>query len=59
MIDPQEQANKWVRNMEKENGLKVVTLKQSDYLHARAPPVRQPVLMQEVMEELDPSSSRS
>ena len=32
MIDPQEQANKWVKNMEKEGGLKVVTLKQSDYL---------------------------
>ena len=23
MIDPQEQANKWVKNMEKEGGLKV------------------------------------
>ena len=55
--NPQEQANKWVKNMEKENGLKVVTLKQSDYLRTleNAIAFRQPVLMQEVMEELDPS----
>jgi dynein heavy chain, axonemal len=29
MIDSQEQASKWVRNMEKANGLKLITLKQS------------------------------
>jgi len=57
MIDPQEQANKWIRNMEKENGLKVVTLKQSDYLRTleNAITFGQPVLMQEVEELLDPS----
>ena len=55
--NPQEQANKWVKNMEKENGLKVVTLKQSDYLRTleNAIAFGQPVLMQEVMEVLDPS----
>ena len=54
MIDPQGQANKWVRNMEKENGLKVVTLKQSDYLRTLENAIQfgQPVLMQEVMEEV-------
>ena len=48
MIDPQEQANKWVKNMEKEGGLKVVTLKQSDYLRTleNAITFGQPVLMQ-------------
>jgi len=57
MIDPQEQANKWIRNMEKDNGLKVVTLKQTDYLRTleNAITFGQPVLMQEVEEELDPS----
>ena len=57
MIDPQEQANKWVKNMEKENGLKVVTLKQADYLRTleNAITFGQPVLMQEVEQELDPS----
>lgn len=57
MIDPQEQANKWIRNMEKANGLKVVTLKQADYLRTleNAIAFGQPVLMQEVEEELDPS----
>lgn len=57
MIDPQEQANRWIRNMEKENGLKVVTLKQSDYLRTleNAIAFGQPVLLQEVEEELDPS----
>ena len=48
MVDPQEQANKWVKNMEKEGGLKVVTLKQSDYLRTleNAITFGQPVLMQ-------------
>ena len=57
MIDPQEQANKWVKNMEKEAGLKIVTLKQSDFLRTleNAITFGQPVLMQEVEEELDPS----
>ena len=57
MIDPQEQANKWVKNMEKENGLKLITLKQSDYLRTLENAIQfgQPVLLQEVLEELDPS----
>ena len=57
MIDPQEQANKWVKNMEKENGLKLITLKQSDYLRTLENAIQfgQPVLLQEVEEELDPS----
>ena len=57
MIDPQEQANKWVRNMEKANGLKLITLKQSDYLRTLENAIQfgQPVLMQEVLQELDPS----
>jgi len=57
MIDPQEQANKWVKNMEKENGLKLITLKQSDFLRTLENAIQfgQPVLLQEVLEELDPA----
>jgi len=56
-IDPQEQANKWVKAMEAKNSLKVVTLKQSDFLRTleNAISFGQPVLMQEILEELDPS----
>ena len=56
MVDPQEQANKWIRNMEGAT-LKVVTLKQSDYLRTLENAIQfgQSVLMQEVLEELDPS----
>lgn len=32
MIDPQGQANKWVKNMEKSNNLGVIRLTQSDYV---------------------------
>uniref|UniRef100_A0A8D8RDS8 Dynein heavy chain 7, axonemal n=1 Tax=Cacopsylla melanoneura TaxID=428564 RepID=A0A8D8RDS8_9HEMI len=32
MIDPQEQANKWVKNMEKSNGLVVIRLSMGDYI---------------------------
>nr|CAD7579350.1 unnamed protein product [Timema californicum] len=31
MIDPQGQANKWVKNMEKANNLGIIRLTQSDY----------------------------
>lgn len=32
MIDPQGQANKWIKNLEKANGLRVIRLSQSDYV---------------------------
>lgn len=32
MIDPQGQANKWVKNMEKANSLQVVKLNDPDYV---------------------------
>jgi len=57
MIDPQEQAKKWIKKMEASNGLKEVTLKMSDYLRTMENAIRygQPVLLQDVEEELDPS----
>lgn len=31
-IDPQGQANKWIKNMEKESGLKIIKLSDAKYL---------------------------
>mmetsp|Transcript_7015 Transcript_7015/g.26224 ORF Transcript_7015/g.26224 Transcript_7015/m.26224 type:complete len:4128 (-) Transcript_7015:64-12447(-) len=57
MIDPQLQANQWIKNMEKENQLKVVTLNQSDYLRTIVNAVQfgNPVLLENIGEELDPA----
>lgn len=57
MIDPQGQANKWVRNSEKENKLTVVKLTDSDYMRVMENSIQfgTPVLLENVAEELDPS----
>lgn len=55
MIDPQGQANKWVKNMEKENNIHVIRLSQSDYMRVLENAIQfgQPVLLENVGEELD------
>lgn len=55
MIDPQGQANKWVKNMEKENNVHVIRLSQSDYMRVLENAIQfgQPVLLENVGEELD------
>ena len=52
MIDPQGQANKWVKNSEKESNLT-----QSDYMRTLENCIQfgNPVLIENVGEELDPS----
>eukprot|EP00736_Rhodelphis_marinus_P013382 Rmarinus@m.14828 len=57
MIDPQMQANKWIRNMERDNQLKVIDLKMGDFLRTVENAIQfgTPVLLQDVGEELDPS----
>ena len=57
MIDPQGQANKWVRNMEKLNNLQVIKLTDANYLRLleNAMQFGNPVLLENVGEELDPS----
>ena len=57
MIDPQGQANKWVRSMEKENQLQVVKLTDATFLRTLENAVQfgQPVLLENVGEELDPA----
>jgi dynein heavy chain len=57
MIDPQGQANNWIRNMEKKRDLKIIDLKQSDYLRTLENAIQfgLPVLLQGILENIDPS----
>uniref|UniRef100_A0A0X3NP81 Dynein heavy chain 7, axonemal n=1 Tax=Schistocephalus solidus TaxID=70667 RepID=A0A0X3NP81_SCHSO len=56
MIDPQSQANKWVKNMEKKNNLVVLKLTNTDFVRSLENCIQfgQPVLLENVGEELDP-----
>lgn len=56
IIDPQGQANKWIKNMEKEKSIQVVKLSDGDYLRTLENAVQfgTPVLLENVGEELDP-----
>jgi dynein heavy chain len=56
MIDPQGQASKWVKNMEKENSLYVIKYTDPDYLTMLQSAIQEgrPALLENVGEELDP-----
>jgi dynein heavy chain len=56
MIDPQGQAVKWVKNMEVKSGLKVLSLSMPDMARQMESAVQfgQPVLLADVLEEMDP-----
>ncbi|XP_061847983.1 dynein axonemal heavy chain 3 [Colius striatus] len=55
MIDPQRQANKWVKNMEKTNRLSVIKLSDTHYVRTleNAIQLGTPVLLEDIGEELD------
>ena len=57
MIDPQGQANKWVKNMEKDHKMSVIKLSEADYMRNLENCVTfgNPLLLENVGEELDPS----
>ena len=57
MIDPQGQANKWVKNSEKDNNLSVIKLTDNDYMRILENCLQfgTPLLLENVGEELDPS----
>ncbi|GFR52768.1 hypothetical protein Agub_g15379 [Astrephomene gubernaculifera] len=57
MIDPQSQANKWVKSMEGRRDLRVIKLTDGDYMRTLENAVQfgLPVLLENVGEELDPS----
>lgn len=56
MIDPQGQANRWIKNLEKSKNLQTVKLSDSDYVRTLENAVQFgiPVLLENVGEELDP-----
>ncbi|XP_047461369.1 dynein axonemal heavy chain 3 [Mugil cephalus] len=56
MIDPQGQANKWVKNLEKANKLAVIKLSDGNYVRILENCIQfgTPVLLENVGEELDP-----
>ncbi|XP_053480111.1 dynein axonemal heavy chain 3-like [Ictalurus furcatus] len=55
IIDPQGQANKWIKNMEKANKLAVIKLSDSNYVRTLENAIQfgTPVLLENVDEELD------
>merc|ERR1719354_1384339 len=57
MIDPQDQANRWIRNKEAQNGLKIIKLTDGNFLRTLENAIRMglPVLCEELEETLDPS----
>ncbi|KAK3096562.1 hypothetical protein FSP39_001310 [Pinctada imbricata] len=56
-IDPQGQANKWVKNMEKDAGIDVIKLSDKDFLRSLENAIRfgKPCLLENVGTELDPA----
>nr|XP_046259789.1 dynein axonemal heavy chain 6 isoform X2 [Scatophagus argus] len=57
MIDPQDQANRWIRSKEAKNGLKVIKLTDPSFLRTleNAICMGMPVLLEELKETLDPA----
>lgn len=57
LIDPQGQGNKWIRNMEKDNGLDIIKLTDRDFLRTLENAIRfgKPVLLENIAEKLDPA----
>ena len=55
MIDPQSQANKWVKNLEKQHNMSIIRLSQPDYsrILENAMQFGQPILLENIGEELD------
>ena len=56
IIDPQGQANKWIKNMEKANNLHIIKLTDSDFVRTLENCIQfgTPVLLENIGEELDP-----
>jgi dynein heavy chain, axonemal len=57
MIDPQGQANNWIRNMESRNGLQIAKMTDGNFVRALENAVRfgNPLLVQDIGEALVPS----
>ncbi len=57
IVDPQAQANKWIKNLEKDRGLRVVDMKMADWMRTMENAIQfgNPVLLQDILEEVDPA----
>ena len=57
VIDPQNQANKWIKKLQKENNLQIVKLTETSFLKTLENCIRfgQPCLLENVEEDLDPA----
>ncbi|XP_055643505.1 dynein axonemal heavy chain 6 [Toxorhynchites rutilus septentrionalis] len=56
MIDPQEQANRWIRNMEAKNELRIIKLTDANMMRILEICIRKgtPMLIEDIYESLDP-----
>lgn len=56
MIDPQNQANKWIKNMEKCNNIKALKQNDKNFLRILENCIQfgQPMLIEDIKEEIDP-----
>ena len=56
-IDPQGQANKWIRSMDKEKGIKIVKFTDGNYLKLLEAGIRMgnPIMIENVQEDMDPA----
>jgi dynein heavy chain len=56
-IDPQGQANRWVKSLEKDNGIDVIKLSDRDFLRSLENAIRfgKPCLLENIGTELDPA----
>ncbi len=57
MIDPQGQANRWIKHMEVRNGLKVIKQADQNFMRTLENSIRigAPVLIEDIGEQLDPA----
>ncbi|XP_073386521.1 uncharacterized protein [Physcomitrium patens] len=57
LIDPQGQANKWIRNKEKRNNLQTMKLGDGDFMRKLEACIQfgYPLLLENILEELDPA----
>ncbi|XP_031338901.1 dynein heavy chain 2, axonemal-like isoform X2 [Photinus pyralis] len=57
VIDPQIQAQKWIKAMERKNGLKTIDFGMTDYMKVLEAAIQngKPVILQNILEEMDPS----
>ncbi|CAB0031813.1 unnamed protein product [Trichogramma brassicae] len=57
MIDPQEQANRWIRSMEQQHGIRACKMTDGNFMRTMEACISTgtPILLQEIGETLDPS----